>query len=420
MSRRRMGEPPSYRLHKQSGQAIVSLPLGGNKYRDILLGPHGSDESKQAYARALLECSGAGGLASPPNTGGQFSDIRVSEVCLRFWRHAETYYRLVDGSPSGELNIFRHSLEPLVNIYGETEAKHFGPVALKAVRQHMINGGRLCRLVINHRIDHVKRAFKWAVSEELVPPSVYEGLRAVAGLRRGHAGTYDHPKVQPVPHAHIQAVLPLLPPQVAAMVQLQTLMGMRPGEIRNIRGRDIVRNGSIWWYRINPNYTAKDGTISTHKTANSGNPNDDLVEKQYAIGPKAQEILQHWLRADEDEFLFQPKEAREFIYQQRRSRRKTPMTPSQRARKPKSNPRCPPRDHYDKNSYTRVIGRACEKAGIPKWHPHQLRHTCGTDVCKQFGVEGARLYLGQQQISTTEIYAEKDMERVAEIANQMG
>ena len=41
MPRRKNGQPPSYRLHKQSGQAIVSLPIGGNKYRDLLLGPHG-------------------------------------------------------------------------------------------------------------------------------------------------------------------------------------------------------------------------------------------------------------------------------------------------------------------------------------------------------------------------------------------
>ena len=118
MTRRKKGEPPSYRLHKQSGQAIVSLTLGGNKYRDILLGPHGSDESNREYARVLLERSVAGALAAPAKSGDQFRDISVSEVCLRFWRHAQVYHRLVDGSPSEELHNFRYALDPLLKLYG--------------------------------------------------------------------------------------------------------------------------------------------------------------------------------------------------------------------------------------------------------------------------------------------------------------
>ena len=31
---------PSYRLHKQSGQAVVTLPDGLGGRRDVLLGPH--------------------------------------------------------------------------------------------------------------------------------------------------------------------------------------------------------------------------------------------------------------------------------------------------------------------------------------------------------------------------------------------
>ena len=342
MARRKKGQPPSYRLHKQSGQAIVSLPLGGKRYRDILLGPYDSEESRREYARVLLELSAAGGLASPPKTGVHFRDLSVSEVCLRFWRHAEVYYRLVDGSASDELHTFRYSLDPLLRLYGNTDANRFGPVALKALRQQMIDGGKLCRRTINQRIDHIKRVFKWAVSEELVPPAVYEGMKSVAGLRKGHAGTYDRPKVKPVPNESVEAVLPLLPPQVAAMVQLQRLMGTRPGEICKIRGRDIDRSGDVWWYRINPNAISKDGMVSVHKTANKSSPNDDSIEKQYPIGPKAQAILEPWLRSDPDEYLFQPKEARQLVYDQRRMQRKTPMTPSQRARKPKPNPKRAP------------------------------------------------------------------------------
>jgi hypothetical protein len=37
---------PSYRLHKQSGQAVVTLTDGIGGRHDVLLGPHGTPESR--------------------------------------------------------------------------------------------------------------------------------------------------------------------------------------------------------------------------------------------------------------------------------------------------------------------------------------------------------------------------------------
>ena len=41
---------PSYRLHKQSGQALVTL-----NGRDVLLGKHDSPDSRQEYNRVIAE-----------------------------------------------------------------------------------------------------------------------------------------------------------------------------------------------------------------------------------------------------------------------------------------------------------------------------------------------------------------------------
>jgi len=49
----------------------------------------------------------------------------------------------------------------------------------------------LSRGVINNRLNRIKRIPKWAVSEELAPPSVYEGLRSVSGLLRSHDRSRD-------------------------------------------------------------------------------------------------------------------------------------------------------------------------------------------------------------------------------------
>ncbi len=50
---------PSYRRHKPSGQAVVTL--GG---RDVYLGPWRSPDSKRQYRRRIAEYL-AGGAASP-------------------------------------------------------------------------------------------------------------------------------------------------------------------------------------------------------------------------------------------------------------------------------------------------------------------------------------------------------------------
>ena len=119
-------------------------------------------------------------------------------------------------------------------------------------------------------------------------------------------------------------------------------------------------------------------------------------------------------------YLFRPFDSEAARNTERRGNRKTPMTPSQRKRRPKRRPRRTARDHYDAASYRRCISRACEKAGVPRWHPHQLRHNAATRLRKEFGIEAARVVLGHRSAAITEIYAEVDRTKAAEIMAQIG
>jgi hypothetical protein len=47
--------PPSYRLHKPSGKAVVTLPDGRGGRKDVYLGLHGSPESRREYERIVIE-----------------------------------------------------------------------------------------------------------------------------------------------------------------------------------------------------------------------------------------------------------------------------------------------------------------------------------------------------------------------------
>ena len=91
-----------------------------------------------------------------------------------FFRWAATHYRTPAGEPTTEIGELKWSLRPVRELYGHTPAREFGPRSLATVRQHMIELG-WCRSLINRRIDRVKRAFKWAASEELVPVTTLPG-----------------------------------------------------------------------------------------------------------------------------------------------------------------------------------------------------------------------------------------------------
>ena len=129
-------------------------------------------------------------------------------------------------------------------------------MALKAIRQKRVEctskktKERLSRRYINQQIDRIKRIFKWAVSEELVRPSVYQGLSTVRGLQYGRTNARETEPVRPVDDGDVRAVLPFMSPVVAAMVRLERITGMRPGEVVIIRPCEIDqhRYDDVWVY----------------------------------------------------------------------------------------------------------------------------------------------------------------------------
>src|SRR5262249_32834886 len=159
--------------------------------------------------------------------------------------HAQTYYRHPDGTPTSELADYKLSLRPLRQLFGHTPARDFDAPALEAVREQMIGAG-LCRGVINQRIRRLQRMFRWAASKKLVPVALYQEICTLEPLQRGRSRARETEPVEPVADAVVQATLPFLLPPVAAMVQLQSHSGMRPGEVVILRGIDLDTTGKVW------------------------------------------------------------------------------------------------------------------------------------------------------------------------------
>lgn len=397
------GKVPSYCHHHASGRAVVRIDK-----KDHYLGPYGSAESYEKYEQLIAEWRAArvtGQQVGAHQKRHRQSPLKISDVILRYKDFAKTYY-VNDDKPSREFGSMREALRPLRELYGSTMANEFGPLALKAMQQHLVSQG-LCRNVVNARVKRIRRFFKWAVSEELVSPVVYQGLSTVSSLRYGKTTARETAPVRPVDVAWIEATLPFMSAQVAAMVTLQRLTGMRPCEVTMMRVCDIETAGDIWLYEP-----------AEHKNKWRGH------RRVIPLGPKAQEVIKSYLVPARDAFLFSPKAAEEQRNQNRRKQRQSPMTPSQANRKPKSKPKRAKRERYDTDSYRRAIKYAIAKANkgradgdkIPNWFPLQIRHARATQVRQQFGIEAAQVSLGHAHANVTEVYAERNMKLAAHVA----
>jgi integrase len=369
---------PKYRLHKPTGLAVVTLDG-----KDHYLGKFGSAASRAEYERLVAEWLVG---HRRPASADVVNSLTVDEVILRYWAFAQQYY----GKASKQLDNIKLALRPLRLLYGTSPASGFGPLALKATRQRMVESG-WCRNYVNHCVGRIKRLFRWATENELLPPSVYASLQAVQGLTRGRCAARETAPVRPVPEDHVTAVLPHVSGPVMAMVLVQRLTGCRPGEVVRMRGADLDTSGEVWLY-----------LPAGHKTAHHGH------QRVIAIGPRAQEVIRPFLKADPAQYLFSPREGREAWFAERRRQRTTPLTPSQAGRRRKQRPRRAPRECYTVGTYRNAIRRACRRAGVPDWHPHQIRHAVATELRRRYGLETAKAVLGHRTLSATEVYALQD------------
>ena len=397
---------PSYRLHKSSGLAVVTIPLTDGRRRDVLLGPYDSPESKAEYARVVSEWQTSGGRSAGTATAA--GSLSVNDLLLAYLAHAARYYVDPDGNPTAEAVRMRDALKPVRKLYGHTPAAAFGPLALKSVRKAMADAD-LARTVCNARTNRIRRAWKWAASEELIPFASYQALTTVRGFVRGRGDAKETEPVRPVDPADVDRTTPFMPPAVAAMVRLQLVTGMRPGELCRLRAADIDRTGPVWGYSPKAHKTAYRGRVRT-----------------VFIGPQGQAVLAPLLAKAGTGYVFCPRREREERFARMRAGRASPVQPSQVSRKKPQAAKLPG-ERYTTDSYGQAVATAVEKhnaahpdAPLAPWRPNRIRHTFATEVRKRFGLEAAGASLGHAKMSVTEIYAEKDLTLALKVAAEAG
>jgi integrase len=402
---------PRYRLHKRSNQAVVTL-----SGRDVYCGEYGSPQSHDRYRAAVAQWIARGRKPAEPEQ----TPRSVNEVILAYLEHAETYYRDRTGQVNAkEVWNIKRALRPLRLLYGLEPAADFGCRKLEQVQAAFVADG-LSRPVVNRYVARVRHVFKWATAKELVPPTVYHGLLAFEGLKRGRTDAPETEPVKPVPDGLVDAVRPHVSRQVWGLIELQRLTGCRPGEAVRCKAVDIDMSGPVWLWRC-----------TEHKLQWRG------TERIIAVGPLGQDAIRRFLRADLSAYLFDPREAETERRAAATAARVTPLSCGNRPgtnRKPK--PRRQAHGRYTTESYGRAIARACEAAfpapdGLSEtelrqwrrehtWSPNQLRHTFASDVRRQYGLEEVGACLGHTKLETSQVYAERDRALAVEVARRIG
>jgi integrase len=131
----------------------------------------------------------------------------------------------------------------------------------------------------------------------------------VSGLRIGRSGAKESEPVKPVPHAFIDAALQHVPPTVAALINLQLLTAVRPGELLIMRTCDLDTSGKIWTY-----------TPASHKNTHRGH------RRTICLGPQAQAVVHTFLKTDLQAFMLSPRESVAELRLERHAKRKWPQS----------------------------------------------------------------------------------------------
>lgn len=333
---------PSLCLHKATGQARATF-----KSRSFYFGRYGSREAARRYAEWVVLIT-QDPAAVPITTRARAGHAAtIAELINAYEEHHETTFagRTDDAIRTARSEV-RIAGDLLLQRHAAVLVTDFDAPMLVEIRDRILTrpaGQRWCLRTINNRMSRIRSIFDWGVQRGIVDRSVLVGLQAVSPLRAGIAQALVHAPVKEAPLEHVRPVLEHLEArggpsiQVACVLRFMLMTGCRCAEARKARIGDLDRD-------------ARTLTVHEHKTARkTGEPLIfHLTDEVLAVIDRA--MLARGAGNDP----------------------KAPLFSSTRGA-------------FSRSAVTQAVSRACERAGVPHWSPHRLRHTATNLVRKNAG-----------------------------------
>ena len=240
----------------------------------------------------------------------------------------------------------------LLDEHGDKLVDECGPRWLSEIRRKRFTSGA-CVNTTNQKTSIIVQMFKHGVSRELVSVETLVRLRTLRWLT-SQDGPVREPKRIPS-QREILRTCQRLPTSAANAVKFMMLTGCRPGEA----------------YCLTPNHLSEDGTLyllRQHKT------DAHIGQKVIPLSEEAIALLRS-IDASGDQPYF------------RNSRGNA----------------------WGRDSITKVIHKAAQKAGVEYWVPSAIRHAVARHVRDAHGIEAARALLGHTKAGMTQHYAGLDL-----------
>jgi integrase len=395
MGRRRKGEPPAYRAGPNGRARVI---IGCHTY---WLGKYGTPESHRKYEALLADWRA--GNPHPATKIRPHKEMTIVELAAAYAAYADGYYRK-GGRATSEVACIRGALRVLIATAGNCRIRDFGSRLMTQVRDAMADA-KWSRSTVNHNLCRLKSMFRWGVTQEYVPGEVFGAVSAVRGFAKGRPAASgvippESDGVASVSDVTVEATLAFLPTVGRDMVRIQRLCAMRPEEIVAMRPCDVDTSGPVWIYKPGAG-------------ADKTNHLDTAHAKAIAVGPMAQDVLRPYLTRPPTSYCFSPREGNQWVLSRSG-------------------------EYYTTASYRRMIARAADRANkaavsdaqsrgvtvsgrlIPRWHPHQLRHSAITQVANTLGRDAAQALAGHLDSKTTGKYIDSMTQRAIEVAQQVG
>lgn len=341
----------------------------------------GTDECQAEHVALVQAWHGRGcePLKRPRLPGelqGPKTVAQLSDAYLEHLRDTGAYQR--NGRPTSQLGKIEVALRELKAVIGKVPVEAFQKVQLVRFRDSLQSSGRLQISTVNVKVRLVRQMLRWAEERGFYPERCLSSVLTLKPLKAP-----QKTRRKPVAEETIKAILPHLPRPVAAMVEVQWLTGMRPGEVCAMRWTDIDCSQDPWVYRV-----------ATAKTDHLGH------ETVYYLNRRCQELLQQF-RGPGRKTVFNPRDA---------------VVECHGTSRPVGNGTVGTR--YKRLSYGQCIRRACERAGVEKFTPHAIRHAVLTAVANDpaRGPAAAQMLANHKTMRSTMVYLHPDRRLAIEAA----
>jgi len=305
----------------------------------------------------------------------QSSESITIEAAVQMYLADRTHYYDSGDGPTREVQNLRSGLKPLVSSVGSRLLIQLDAPTLAQLRDQWAHEGKVIRSTINKRIQYVTRLVKWCIERGFSKPEQLIALTSVEKVKRGRYGARDRDPVRPAVISDVETVLKddYLADPIRDMMEMIQLTGMRPGEARMMKASELttieVEGKTVIRY-----------IPKMHKTSYLGKR-----RRIFLVG-RAHKLTVERISTLVGLNLFAP-ESEGYLF-----------SVDGHGEKP-----------YATNSIHQAVRRACDRAGVNRWTPNQLRHGYATETrSKGIQLELIADLLGHADPRTTLIYAEPD------------